>query len=64
MVDVTITNHGSIILFQPNTAAASDWIRENVQTDETQFFGSALVVEPRYAEDLALGMQSEGLEVE
>lgn len=64
MVDVTISNHGSIFLFQPNTQIAVDWIRENVQTEETQFMGHALVVEPRYAEDLAFGMQSEGLEVE
>jgi hypothetical protein len=58
--DFSIENHGSILLFRMNTSAASEWVSENVQS-EAQFFGDALVVEHRYALDLATGMSEAGL---
>ena len=60
--DVHIVNHGSIILFHLNTPEASAWVEENV-AGEAQFFGTALVVEPRYVADLLAGMREDGLEV-
>jgi hypothetical protein len=45
-VDVHIVNHHSIVLFHLTTPEASAWVEENV-TAEAQFFGTALVVEPR-----------------
>lgn len=62
MSDVSIENHGSVFLFRLNTQAASGWVADNVQPD-AQFFGHALVVEPRYARELAVGMVADGLEV-
>lgn len=61
--DVTIANHGSIVLVTPMTKAAKKWIDANV-SDESQWFGKSLVVEPRYVENLVEGMQGEGLTVE
>jgi len=61
-VDVHIVNHGSIVLFHLNTPEASAWVEENV-TREAQFFGTALVVEPRYVAALVAGMREAGLEV-
>lgn len=60
--DVTIEHVGSLMLFHLNTDAARDWVDEYVQ-DEAEFFGGALVVEPRYASNLANGMADDGLEV-
>jgi hypothetical protein len=60
--DVTVDNHGSIVLFHLHTDAARAWVSEHV-SDEAQFFGGALVVEPRYVENLIEGMTSDGLEV-
>jgi len=60
--DVHIVNHGSIVLFHLNTAEAAQWVKENV-TKEAQYFGTALVVEPRYVEALIVGMAGDGLEV-
>jgi hypothetical protein len=45
-----------------NTPAAHAWVSDNVQ-DNAQFFGDALVVEPRYARDLAAGIIEAGLAV-
>jgi hypothetical protein len=61
-VDVHIVNHHSVILCYLYTPEASAWVEENV-TAEAQFFGTALVVEPRYGADLIAGMRENGLEV-
>jgi len=62
IVDVEVENAGGIFLFQPRTQAGREWINENV-AEEVTWFGSALVVEPRYAENLVRGMQGDGLVV-
>ena len=58
--DISIENHGSIFLFRMNTRAAAEWVSQHVQ-DDAQFFGDALVVEHRYAADLAAGMRGDGM---
>lgn len=60
--DVQVENHGSLFLFRPLSDFAADWIEENVN-GEAQFFGGALVVEPRYAGELAEGMVEAGLQL-
>ena len=59
-VDVTVRNEGTLFLFTPETAEAKQWIDEHV-SGESQWFGKALVVEHRFAEDLACGMLEAGL---
>lgn len=59
MPDFKIENHGSIILMQPLTGSADEWLREN--TDGT-WYGGALVVEPRYIEALLEGVALAGYE--
>ena len=63
--DVSVADHGSILTFTPRTTAGRRWIDENVSSviDETTWFGGGLVVEPRYAGDLARGMAQDGLVV-
>jgi hypothetical protein len=58
--DFSIENHRSIFLFRMNTPAAAEWVSQNVQAD-AQLFDDALVVEHRYAHDLAVGMAEAGL---
>ena len=57
--DVVVSYHGSICLVEPISDAAKDWIAENVDPN-AQWFGNALVVEPRYVDDLVLGMIDNG----
>jgi hypothetical protein len=63
MPDALLENHFSIFLVRPLTAAASDWIETNVSEDR-QYFGNSLVVEPRYVVDLVEGMREAGLAVQ
>ena len=58
--DFRITHHGSICLVHSLTKRAQRWIAEHV-SDEAQFMGMALVVEPRYLAPLVEGMEAEGL---
>jgi len=58
--DVLVRNKGSIFLFQPLTLKANIWIAEHVKSDAL-WFGDALVVEHRYAGDLARAMHDDGL---
>jgi hypothetical protein len=58
--DISIENHGTIFLFRLNTPAAAEWVSENVQSD-AQFFGDALVVEHRYARELAMAAVADGM---
>jgi len=56
---VTIKDEGSILLFYPNTQEARDWLASNTSSDSL-WYNAALVVEPRYAEDLIEAMQEQG----
>jgi hypothetical protein len=60
--DFRIQNYGSIFLFDPQNEAAEGHLRENV-SDEALWFGGALVVEPRYAADLVVALQTDGFEI-
>jgi hypothetical protein len=61
--DVVIRNEGSLILFHLLTPEAHEFVDRNVSED-AQYFGNALAVEPRYAECLANGMIEAGLELQ
>lgn len=59
--DILLTNEGSIFLFRPCSAEARAWLEDNT---DGQWFGHALVVEPRYVIDLVAGLQDNGFTVE
>lgn len=60
MYDAIVENHGSIFLLRPLNAEAKEWLETHVVSD-AQWFGGAVVVEPRYINPILVGMQSEGL---
>lgn len=64
MADVqVVVAGGNLYLFTPLTEVAREWIEENVSDDALYWGASSLVVESRYARDLAAGMQADGLVV-
>lgn len=58
-VDFKIEDHGSLVLVHPRTPWAGEWIDEYVDPT-AQWWGDRLVVEPRYLEDLVVGMIEAG----
>jgi len=55
----TVEDHGSLMLVRPLTKDVDEWLHEHVDP-EAQWFGKALVVEPRYLPNLLNGMIDEG----
>ena len=62
MSDVQVENHGSIFLLRPTSDDGLRWLNENISED-AQWFGNAVVCEPRYVEHIVGGMTIDGLEV-
>lgn len=60
--DYIVTNHGSIFLVEPRNDDARSHLVEHV-SDEAQWFGRMLAVEPRYVDNLIEGLRNEGYEV-
>ena len=58
--DVLVHDEGTVVLFCPLSPEAKEWIDEHVQSG-AMWFGNALVVEHRFAWDLAQGMKDAGL---
>lgn len=60
--DIHVENHGSLFLLHMETNAAREWIADNVSS-EYQVWCGAIVVEPRYVQDIVAGAREAGLEV-
>jgi hypothetical protein len=61
-VDLMVEDHGSIMLVRPISDDGRAWLNETAPED-AQFFGGAMVVEPRYIEGVIDAAQSAGMEV-
>jgi len=62
IIDIEVSNLGSITLFRPHTEAARSHLEEHCPG--APWFGSALVCEHRYAADLTATLLSAGFTVE
>jgi hypothetical protein len=60
--DFDVQNHGSIILLYPDTEAARQWVASFLP-EEALTFGDAVVIEPRYFEDIRQGIIADGLSI-
>lgn len=62
-LDFTLENHGSLFLLRPLNSAARDWMNEHLPMDnpEIQFWGDAVVVEPRHVAPIVDGIIGDGL---
>ena len=59
--DIEITNHGSIFLFTPKTQAGREFVAD--APEDAQFWGLSLVVEHRFANDVAEAAIDAGLHI-
>jgi hypothetical protein len=62
MADLTVANHGSILLLRGDTPAGKAWLLEHIASD-AQTWHDSIVVEPRYIDDIVCGAIIDGLEV-
>lgn len=64
MKDVRLDPAGSVVMVQPLTAAAKEWLEENAEAASWAWQGGALAVDARMVAALVDGMTAAGLEVE
>lgn len=62
--DFRLTDCGSIVALTPLTSEAEEWLNDNVHSEAWQWMGSSLCIEPRYAMDIAAGMDRDGFTIE
>ena len=63
--DLTIHNHGSIVLLRAASAAGKAWVKEQVDRGGYQPFpAGSRIVEPRYLGPIVVGAIEAGLVVE
>ena len=60
-IDIRFENEGAVMLVQPLTERARQWIQDNTSTEPWQWLGRNLGVEPRYALAIAEGAIAAGL---
>ena len=63
-VDIKVSDHGSLVTFEPKTDAGREWIDENIGPEngyQPQY--PTVIAEPRYAGDILGGLREAGLEV-
>ncbi|HXX13284.1 MAG TPA: hypothetical protein VEJ47_00125 [Candidatus Eremiobacteraceae bacterium] len=58
--DFAVHNHGSIILLEPLSVAAFQWIEDHLPEDRLTF-GNSVCIEPRYLGPILEGIKDEGL---
>jgi hypothetical protein len=62
-LDVAVENHGSVVMVNPITRDAVEWVSENVAVESWAWLGRSFAVDPRYVDDLISGMVDFGLVV-
>ena len=59
--DFTFTDHGSIWLLAPKTAAATEWISRYISVESQRWGRDQIVVESRYVLGIIDGIEDAGL---
>jgi hypothetical protein len=61
--DFALANHGSLFLLRPLNSTAKSWMTEHlpVESEETQFWGDAIVIESRSVSPIVDGIIADGL---
>jgi hypothetical protein len=62
--DFTFENHGTICILTPLTDEAEQWVKSYVDDTGFQPYWPAVVMEPRYADDVLQGIADDGLMVQ
>lgn len=61
--DVEFAEHGTVNTLTPLTAAAREWIDENLDVEGWQWLGGSVGIEPRMCPNIIQGMIDDGLAV-
>jgi hypothetical protein len=60
MIDISVSNHGTLVGLSPETPEGTVWLEVNLP-EGTQRKGTTYFCEPRYALDIVNGAKADGL---
>lgn len=60
MSDFLMMNHGSIVILEPKTDAAEDWMLANLPEDAPAWGRKGVAIEARYVGDILAGLFADG----
>lgn len=60
--DFIFTDYGRLCVLTPRSVEAAVWVNSHLPADAQRWAGG-VVIEPRYADDILAGIESDGLEV-
>jgi hypothetical protein len=63
MPDISIHDHGSILIFVPRTETGMEWMNDNLDRGAMRWAGG-VVIQPHCAPAIVVGAQADGLRVE
>jgi len=62
-IDFVVMDCGSIVILTPKSQEAHDWLNENIDTENAQWWSGGVVIEHRYAGDIVSAITQENLEI-
>lgn len=60
--DFTVQNAGSILILYAETPEAEAWVEDHLP-DDAQHWAGGVVIEPRYFDPIAVGIEADGLTI-
>ncbi len=64
MADFSITNGGSIVLLNPQTTEAEQWVEDHIGQDNGyQPYWPTVAIEANYVQEIIDGIEDDGMEV-
>lgn len=62
-VDFVTLDCGSIVILTPLSQEAHDWLNENIDVENAQWYSKGVVIEHRYANDIITAITQHNLTV-
>lgn len=62
-MDIRFIYEGTVTVLVADTDAGREWIEDNIQYEDWQLLGGALVIQTKFAEAIMAGAADDGLDV-
>jgi hypothetical protein len=61
--DISVENHGSVVLLRAMTKHGAQWLHDHVHSEPWQWMGNAVAADPRFVQEIIGFAEEDGLKV-